>query len=78
MINEENYVVEYSLYQKQFHIQPLIYAINQNKMNVMNKIKNDYLIIGITDTFEEAEEFINEWKIVCKRHDAYSKSYCEN
>lgn len=53
----QKYVSEYSLEQDTFHYDPLYAVIARNKQMIEEGISNDYQIIGIFDTVQEAIEY---------------------
>ena len=58
MLIQDYIVVEYSISQNCFHIEPLSQLLEINKANAVKKKINDYQIIGIFKTKTEAQIFI--------------------
>lgn len=62
------YTVEHSVKQQCFHISDLDTILKTNIRNtIQNEVINDYKIIAITDTYEEAENFIEKIKEKMRR-----------
>ena len=56
---KKKFSVLYSVSQKAFHIEELQETLHLNLKNAVNKIYiNDYNLIGIFDSYDEASEFI--------------------
>ena len=60
------YVAEYSHSQKEFHWDKLSASLERNKNSCLNGQKNDWIIIGIFKTIDEAITFNNEIKTKIK------------
>lgn len=57
------YTVEHSVKQQCFHISDLDTILKTNIRNtIQNEVVNDYKIIALKRSYEEAEEFIKEIK----------------
>ena len=56
------YVVEFSTRQKFFHISTFKESIESNIRTALNNIDNDYKIIGIFETYEQANDFCNQYR----------------
>lgn len=56
------YVVEYSVKQRQFHVEQLFDALRNNRQIILNRYPTDYVIIYLCDTHEEAHLYIRELK----------------
>ena len=59
---DKYYVAEYSFSQNNFHCDRLDTSITKNKDACFNGQESDWIIIGIFDTWEETQNFINEFK----------------
>jgi len=58
----QKYVSEYSAMQNTFHYDPLYAVITRNKKMIAEGISNDYQIIGIFDTADEAIKYNKEFR----------------
>lgn len=56
------YTVEYSVEQGCFHIDKLNQILETNIRMCVDRVSNDYKIIGIFDSHEKAVEFANKVK----------------
>jgi hypothetical protein len=54
--------VEFSASQNCFHIDELKYVLTMNQQNAMRRNSNDYQIIALVETDEEADEFVEEFR----------------
>lgn len=61
---EKLYTVEYSKIQKCFHQDELEHVVSLNYRKFVEKAENDWQIIGIFRTMEEAEKFCERCKNV--------------
>lgn len=62
-MNINNYcVAEYSHSQNNFHCDYLSVSINRNINSVKDNKSSDWITIGIFETWEKAQEFIEEFK----------------
>lgn len=63
----EKYFVEYSVNQKQFHIDKINIRLVKNLNNCSKAISTDYQVLAICDTMdaalEEAKRLENEYKL---------------
>lgn len=57
------FVVEYSVSQKCFHIDNITKSLKNNLRMFVNEILNDYMILGLFDSIEKADDFIIELKM---------------
>ena len=56
------YVAEYSFSQNDFHCDRLDVSIKRNQDAVKNNQQSDWIPIGIFETWEETQDFINEFE----------------
>ena len=57
------FVVEYSVSQKCFHIDNITKSLKNNLKMFINETLNDYMILGLFDSIEKADDFITELKM---------------
>lgn len=57
---KRNWVVEYSVKQNCFHVTTLEDALKINWETAIKKIDNDYRILSITSSFEDANNLADE------------------
>lgn len=69
MKDKEFYTIEFSADQKCFHIDTLSNVLKMNRMNCICQNSNDYQIIDICGSFEEAERALIEFR--CENHTHY-------
>ena len=62
MKEKEFYTIEYSASQKCFHIDTLSNVLKINRMNCVSQNSNDYQIIDICGSFEEAERALKKFR----------------
>jgi hypothetical protein len=60
MINKNVIVVEFSVKQDAFHKHTLHRMVLSNIKNILRGKETDYLPIGVFETHEEADKYINE------------------
>lgn len=56
------YVAEYSVNQHSFHVDDLARALAMNRRNALDKLSNDYMILAITKTMDEAQAYCKEFR----------------
>lgn len=59
---KEKYFVEYSVSQRCFNIDTVNRIFETNLNSVINSIPNDYKVLTITDSYEDAQNFIQKLK----------------
>lgn len=62
---ESMWVVEYSKTQDCFHISTLKESVETNERAFRQRNNNDYQIIALADTFEEASNKANKYRSFC-------------
>lgn len=72
MINlNELHVVEFSLSQKCFHLHSAMEMIKGNMMNIIGRCQDDWAVIGIFETEEDADKFIEKYRDRIKDYSIY-------
>ena len=62
MNEKEFYTIEYSASQGCYHIDTLSNVLKMNRMNCVSQNSNDYQIIDICGSYEEAERALKEFR----------------